>query len=516
MVRSRPNAFSERSVIASSNELASLAGRDIMKMGGNLFDAALAVSAMLCVTQNNLCGLGGDLFALIRDEDGHIVDLNGSGQSSMSVSIDLYESMGLTKIPERGPYAAITVPGIAGAWEEIFRRFATLDISDILDPAIKAAKHGFPLTQNYSESIGRSVPAIGSYAGWSSIFMPGGRVPAAGEVLRQPDLARSLQLLSEEGYRSFYEGSLSDLIISGLDGSGSPIGRDDLHRYRPLIGDPVYTDIDRFRIYETSPNSQGITVIEWTDGLVSHGYDSQSLERAKPEDLFEAMEEAYRMRRNITDPAYMLGHDGSTGIQKTGNLPKHTRGDSGDTTYFSISDSEGRSVSIIQSNYMGFGSGIVPRGTGFVIQNRGSYFTLERKHPNALMPGKRTFHTLAACMIEKDGEFYASLGSMGGDIQPQVQMQIISGILKDNTDPQMIIDRPRWAEPYTIYEDPGAIYVESEDLAGRISGHVGSRKVILREISQEFGTAQITAMTDKGIIVGSADPRGDGVAIPVS
>ncbi|MCY0851725.1 MAG: gamma-glutamyltransferase family protein [Thermoplasma acidophilum] len=514
MFRSRPNAFSQRSVIASSSELASLAGRDILKRGGNIFDAALAVSAMLCVTQNNLCGLGGDLFALIRDENGQIMDLNGSGQASGAVSIDHYESMGLTKIPERGPYAAITVPGIAGSWDEMFRKFASLDIVDILEPAIRTASNGFPVTQNYSDSIARSAPVLGRYRGWSSIFMPNGRIPAAGEILKQPDLAESFRIMSEEGFRSFYDGSLADAIVAGLEGSGSPINGDDLRAYRPLVGEPVFTDLDEFRIYETSPNSQGLTVLEWIRGMEGRGYDSRTLWEAKIEDIFESMEEAYEKRRKITDPRYMqmTRHDPANG--KKEGLPKRNSDDLGDTTYFSISDSEGRSVSIIQSNYMGFGSGIVPNGTGFVLQNRGSYFTLQRDHPNALMPGKRTFHTLAACIVEKERDLYASLGSMGGDIQPQVQMQILMGVLKDNTDPQVIIDRPRWAEPYTIYEDPGTVYVESEDLNQNISRHVPGRKVVLRDASQEFGTAQITALIRGDVVVGAADPRGDGIAIP--
>ncbi|CAC12123.1 gamma-glutamyltransferase related protein [Thermoplasma acidophilum] len=516
MFRSRPNALSQRSVIASSSELASLAGRDILKRGGNIFDAALAVSAMLCVTQNNLCGLGGDLFALIRDENGQIMDLNGSGQASRAVSIDYYESMGLTKIPERGPYAAITVPGIAGSWDEIFRKFATMDIADILEPAIRTASAGFPITQNYSDSIARSAPVIGQYRGWSSIFMPNGSVPVAGEILKQPDLAESFRLMSEEGFRSFYDGSLADIIIAGLEGTGSPLSDRDLRVYRPLIGKPVFTDLDEFRIYETSPNSQGITVIEWIRGMESHGYDSRTMWEAKIEDIFETMEEAYDKRRKITDPSYMniAQHDSANG--KKDGLPKRDHNDIGDTTYFSISDSEGRSVSIIQSNYMGFGSGIVPKGTGFVLQNRGSYFTLQRDHPNALMPGKRTFHTLAACMVEKEHDLYASLGSMGGDIQPQVQMQILMEILKDNTDPQAILDKPRWTEPYTIYEAPGAVYVESEELYRNVSKQISGRKVVLRDVSQEFGTAQITTLIRGDVVVGAADPRGDGIAIPYS
>ncbi|PYB68053.1 hypothetical protein DMB44_06010 [Thermoplasma sp. Kam2015] len=515
MKRSRPNAFSNKAVIASSSELASIAGRDVMKAGGNIFDAALAVSAALCVTQNNLCGLGGDLFALIRDENGEIIDLNGSGQSARAASIEFYESMGMSRIPERGIYAAITVPGIVGSWETIYRRYASLDIHEILKPAIRMAREGFPVTQNYSESITRSATLLGRYSGWSSIFMPGGRSPAPGEIFKQPDLANTLKSLAEDGYGSFYDGRLSETIAAGLIDAGSLIDDQDLKAYSPVLRRPVCTALDDFKIYETSPNSQGITVIHWVENLFQRGYGTESMADVKAIDLMESMYNAYEKRRYITDPTFMKNPNyKDSGIDSFARQ-ENKDPDRGDTTYFSISDGEGRSVSMIQSNYMGFGSGIVPRGTGFVLQNRGTYFSLDKTHPNALMPGKRTFHTLAACIVEKRGDLYASFGSMGGDIQPQVQMQILMNVLRENSDPQAIIDRPRWAEPYTIYEDPGPIYVESTHLAEYLSEYSKTRGIRNKEVSPEFGTAQITTMLPNGVVVGAADPRGDGIAIPV-
>ncbi|MEM0135178.1 MAG: gamma-glutamyltransferase, partial [Thermoplasmatales archaeon] len=190
--------------------------------------------------------------------------------------------------------------------------------------------------------------------------------------------------------------------------------------------------------------------------------------------------------------------------------------DKGDTTYFSITDTDGNSISVIQSNYMGFGSGIVPKGTGIVLQNRGSYFSLDPKHHNSLKPGKRTFHTLCASFIEDESGYAASLGSMGGDIQPQLHIQLMLGLMNNRKDPQSVIDGPRWAFPYTIYEKPNLLIVESDDLLNNIRGIFPPRKVKNIGTSSQLGHAQITARLPNGVTVGGSDPRGDGVSIPVN
>ena len=524
-VRTRPNAFSSKGVVSSSSLQSSLVGARILENGGNVADAAIATSAILCVTQNNLCGLGGDLFALIRMDGKPIIDLNGSGRASRNANIDYFRSKGLENLPARGENAAITVPGIVDAWHNINKNFGTMEFKELLAPAIKIANEGVPVTHHYHESVRATYPSLGAYA-WGDNFTPGGKIPEVGSLFKQRDLAKTLSLIADEGPETYYRGNLSDRIIDGLDGTGVLLDSEDFKQHTSTMGAPLHTRYRGYDIYETSPNSQGATAILWLNlfQLVHEGGNTGSeewLQKALETGLL-----AYSQRNlYITDPAEHPLPDGFCSVgyaEELLNAPDSNtimsgyRTDPGDTTYFNLADGDGNSLSVIQSNYMGFGSGIMPKGTGFVLQNRGAYFSLDPQHHNALKPGKRTFHTLCAAMAEKDGEFQFSAGTMGGDIQPQIHFQMITSLVDAGMDPQLTLDKPRWAFPFTIYEKPGDLKAETK-LYREISEF---RKLPFKvqeveNMSSHFGHAQIVQRNRFGVVTGGSDPRGDGISIGV-
>lgn len=518
-MRTRPNAFSERGVVSSSSIQSSMAGASVLESGGNVVDAAIATSAALCVTQNNMCGLGGDSFILIKINGKPVVNINGSGMAFGSMTIEHFKERGIDRLPQRGKDAVITVPGLVRSWEDLNKRYGTMDEKELLKHAFDYARNGFPVTHNYSESIEGSSKYIGTFENWRSIFMNGGSAPPPGSVFKQKDLANTIGSLMSDGFSSFYEGRLADAIVNGLNDLGVEISSSDLKDHRSTMQVPLETTYNGFNVYETSPNSQAATAILWLNMLEMKGTDPTL------RDILSLGHIAYSQRdRYITDPASALlpanftTKEYAREIAGAGLSPptssSHSE-DGGDTTYFSITDSEGNSISMIQSNYMGFGSGIVPSGTGFVLQNRGSYFSLDPGHHNALEPGKRTFHTLCAAMMEDESGYIASIGSMGGDIQPQLHLQLILGLMKSNDDPQRVIDSPRWAFPYTIYERPSSFVVESEELRARIGKMYPGREVSNIGFSSQLGHAQITARLRNGTVVGGSDPRGDGISIPV-
>lgn len=518
-MRTRPNAFSKRGVVSSSSIQSSLAGARILESGGNIVDAAIATSSTLCVTQNNLCGLGGDTFILLKMNGKSVIDLNGSGRAFRSMTAERFLERGINQLPPRGKDAVLTVPGLVRAWQDIHKKYASMEVKELLKYAYKFARDGFPVTQNYSESISMSSKYLGDFKNWRSIFMKDGAAPSPGELFKQKDLANTFESLISDGLSSFYEGHLADKIVKGLNELDVDISTDDMRKHESTFQEPLRTEYNGYDIYETAPNSQAATVILWFNMLESMGVNPTF------QDVIRTGHLAYSQRdKYITDPAVQQLPQNFTSkefadeISRTASFPAaggKIAGDKGDTTYFSITDSEGNSISVIQSNYMGFGSGIVPLGTGLVLQNRGSYFSLDTRHHNVLKPGKRTFHTLCAGIMEDESGYVASIGSMGGDIQPQLHIQLMLGLMKNKKDPQSVIDSPRWAFPYTIYEKPNTFLVESDEYLSAIKGMFPGRDVKNIGFSSQLGHAQITERFENGIVAGGSDPRGDGLSIPI-
>lgn len=512
-------------LVASSHELASFYGTKVLSEGGNVVDAAITTSAVLCVTQNNLCGLGGDLFALVKYQ-GKIWNLNGSGRASENATIDFYKrDKKLQRIPERGPLAAPTVPGIVHAWGKIHSKFGSFELGKLLLPAINYARNGFPITQNYSNSIRDSSRVLGEYEGWTRIFTPNGQIPEEGFLLKQQDLADTLEQIAKEGTETFYSGSLAERIVRGVADQGGLITEKDLRLHESTWQDPVHTNYRGVDVYETSPNSQAATVLLWLNMLGEYDLQKYPPYSARLlEIMFQTCIKAYEQRaKHIGDFALPEEFTSKEYAKKLLSIPsfrakaRGSKRDLGDTTYFSVGTSDGDCASVIQSNYMGFGSGLVPEGTGFVLHNRGNYFSLDEKHHNSLAPSKRTFHTLCASIGEKSGETAFTLGSMGGDIQPQVQVQLITKILDFEINPQVAVDSPRWIIPFTIYERPSKVYLEPgfENQLRSIGRTAHEMKLTLKwfkSYSSLTGHAQAIKFNNR-YLEGAADPRGDGAAV---
>lgn len=509
-------------LVSSSHELASFWGANALMKGGNVVDAAITTSSVLCVVQNNLCGLGGDLFALMKI-GGRLMELNESGRAAQAATIDYYKSRGLAEIPKRGPLAAPTVPGLVHAWGEL-SRYATMELKELLRPAIKYAEDGFPLTEKYVTSIQEVASVLGPYNGWNEIFMPGGQVPSPGFVLKQRDLARSLKSIAESGTESFYNGELAQKIISGIKEQGGLIDSEDLQNHKATWGAPISTDYRETKIYETSPNSQAATVLLWLNMLEQYDLPKYQLGSEEIDEiLIDTCLKAYEQRsRSIADPAFhplpsnFISKEYAHKVlnSEIGNYMREEKEPAiaGDTTYFAVGDASGNAMSVIQSNFMGFGSGLFPKGTGFGLHNRGSYFSLNPSHHNSLAPGKRTFHTLCASLAERDGKTLFSLGSMGGDIQPQIHVQLMTKILDFGMDLQRAIDSPRWIIPFTIYDSPSHIYFEGEPIQSKTKNAKGLNVARFDKLSSLAGHAQVVFFSENGLH-GAADPRGDGASV---
>ncbi len=522
----RATVVGSRWMVTSSHPAASYAGLKVFEKGGNVVDAALAVSAVLCVVQNNMCGLGGDLFCLLKLK-GKVMGLNGSGRAAELATVENYVKQGLKAIPSRGPLAAVTVPGLADAWNELYTKYATMSIDVLLRDAVRLARKGFAIPRGYANSINAASEHLGQYTNWRKIFLGESTRVAPGHILIQSDLANSLELIASEGPRSLYEGELAKKIASGAEKLGSPIRAEDLAKHRSTWDEPLATEYRGVKVYETAPNSQGAAVLLWLNML------SELTLRGKPWDsaettklLYRTCALAYRERaRSISDPtsfplpsdflskafARSLLTESRDGLQMSPSKP-----DLGDTTYFAVADSEGNCASVIQSNYMGFGSGIVPEGAGIVLHNRGCYFSLDPSHHNSLRPGKRTFHTLCASIGEKEGKTKFVLGSMGGDVQPQIHVQLITKLLDFNMDIQDAIDAPRWVALGTIYDCGQSLLIEKdlENLIPELRA-TGLTFSPIPPRSSITGHAQGIIFGEEGELHAGADPRGDGAALGI-
>ena len=364
-MRTRPNAFSKNGVVSSSSLQSSTVGARVLESGGNIVDAAIATSATLCVTQNNLCSLGGDTFMLLKIDGKPVVNLNGSGRAFESMTIEHFLEKGIKKLPSRGKDSVITVPGLVRAWEDIHKKYGTMEISDLMNYAYKYASEGFPITQNYSNSIESSAKYLSGYENWRSIFLRGNAVPEPGTVFKQKDLAETFADLKSDGLSSFYDGHLADKIVNGLNDLGVEISPDDLRKHKSTFQPPLKTEYRGYTVYETAPNSQAATVILWLNML--------DLKESNPDlrDILETGHMSYLQRdKFIADPDFyplpenFLTKQFASELYKNNKFPSSAErgfGDRGDTTFFSITDTDGNSISVVQSNYLGFGSGIVPR-----------------------------------------------------------------------------------------------------------------------------------------------------------
>jgi gamma-glutamyltranspeptidase/glutathione hydrolase len=520
-------------MVATSQRLATQAGVSILREGGNAADAAVAAAAALNLSEPMSTGLGGDMFALFFDaRTKKISAINGSGRAPAALSIALLRKEGLDPLPPHHAHN-VTVPGACAGWCDLIARHGTLPLSRILEPAIRLAEEGFPVAMH---------SAHGWAGGRSLLKGPGeldltidGRAPREGETFRNPSLARSFRAIGSGGKDAYYKGEIAKAVVEAVRQGGGVMATDDLAAHESTWVEPISTTYRGMRVWECPPNGQGITALialNILEGFDLKGQDPLGTERWHL--LIEAMRLAFADTRwYVADPevskvpvAELLSKDYAARRRKLIHPERASvdvrRGSpvaGSDTVYFCVVDGQGNACSFINSNYMGFGTGIVPRGCGFSLQNRGACFVTDPGHPNALAPRKRPYHTIIPGMLTRsDGSLYAPFGVQGGFMQPQGHVQVVVGIVEDGLAPQACLDRPR----FCIQPVDGAdsrVHLEATIPSSTVGGLRDRGHVLLAGVSgfnrALFGRGQVIRRDPQGTLSGGSDPRADGCAAGV-
>jgi gamma-glutamyltranspeptidase/glutathione hydrolase len=512
-------------MIATPHFLASEAGLDVLLEGGTAMDAAIAANAVLTVLYPDQTSVGGDCFFLVYDpESSAVVGWNGSGPAPLAASRDELLSQGYSGMPRRGPYA-VTVPGTVDAWFAGHGRYGSLEMSRLLEPAIGYARDGFPVSPRLSGAIAAQAEVLPDLPYLRDVMLIDGRVPDAGETLAFPKLARSFELIAESGRDVFYSGSIAEAVAAHMTDLGGWLSADDLAAFRGEWVEPISIDYRGTTVVGFPPNSQGITSLI---GLGLLGMENPSGEFGAADDIhaqIEAKKRAFSVRDfRLGDPRFVdidtdellsrpflksLWSDYDPRSISTGQADR-----AGDTVYLCAVDRDGLAVSLIQSMYQAFGSGIADPETGIILHNRGSYFSLNSDSPNVLEPGKRPLHTLMPAMLLRDGDLLGPVGTQGGDVQAQVHIQLIADLIDYGMEPQEAIDAPRWISGGA--NGPNEVLLEHGLADKAISGLAerGHGVTIIDAWNGGAGHAQmIMRDPDTGELVGGADPRADGLAV---
>ena len=526
-------------MVASSSPQASLFGLQMLSAGGTAADAAVAAAAALQVTMPCQTGLGGDCFVLYYEAaTGTVHALNGSGRSAGRLSLELLARQGLGGALPADHAHNVTVPGAPAAWYDLQRRFGTLPRDQVVAPAAALADEGYPvapLTAALWE--GGAAPLVAAQHG--AVLLKEGRAPRAGEVMRIPTLAASLRAWGEQGAEPFYTGAIAERVAAAVGSAGGVLAMDDLAAHRSAWVEPLAVDYRGARIWECPPNGQGLAVLIALQLLGQFDLEAHTGRHPGAERYHLAIECMRRgfaaAARYVADPehaavpvAELLSADYAAAVARHidrrrasapppgGEQPVAA----GDTVYLCTADAAGNACSFIGSNYMSFGTGIVPQGCGYALQNRGAGFSLEPGHANVLAPGKRPYHTIIpGLMTDPDGGLQAVFGVMGGFMQPQGHVQVVSALVDDGVDPQAALDRPRFqlAAGSAAALPGAAVRLEEglEEVAGELQrrGH----RVLLAtgDARLGFGRGQVIWRTHEGVLWGGSDPRGDGCALGV-
>ncbi|HEY9761280.1 MAG TPA: gamma-glutamyltransferase [Trichocoleus sp.] len=527
----RPVAVSTSGMVVCPHALASQAGVTILQQGGNAVDAAIATNAALGVVYPHMTGLGGDAFWLIYDaKSQRLHGLNGSGRAAQAATLDYYQRQGLSEVPQRGPLAAIMVPGAVDSWWQAHQRFGHLPWEEVLQPAIELAAQGYPVSASQTRWTRADAKELMRYSGPEVPFLPGGKVPESGQIIGNPDLAKTLKLLAKEGREAFYQGAIAHSITTHLASLGGLLTLEDFAQHTSTWVDPITTSYRGYTVCELPPNTQGFALLQMLNLI--EPFNLQSIGHGTA-DYYHLMVEATKLAfadrdRWVSDPAFTeipvqelisKGYCDRRRARINLTLAQSYQPGvvGGDTTYSAFVDSQGNAVSLIQSLYFDFGSAVVPAGTGIVLQNRGNCFRLDPNHPNCLAPGKRSFHTLMPAMVlHPDGTPYLVLGTMGGEGQPQTQLAMLTRVLDFGFDPQTAIDLPRWVWGRTWGNT--SVFL---NLEGRIPLEVGSelRKrghdvKVAPDWTDQMGHAHMILINqESGELHGGCDPRSDGAAL---
>lgn len=525
------NIMAKSGMVASQHYLATIAGVTILQRGGNAVDAAIATNAMLNVTYPAMCGLGGDAFWIIWDSSRRkLFALNGSGRAPYAATRDFFIRKGLTAIPEKG-ILPITVPGAVDSWNQALTRFGTMKLKEILSPAIRYAYDGFPISQKMAQWIKDQSPILENFPPAPDIYFTNGKFLQTGEILVQKALGKTLESIAEKGTDDFYKGKIGSKIATFAREKGGLLSKKDLEDHECDWVEPIATSYRDYAVYGFPPNSQGLTTLLELNIIEGFPLAKMKDDAEAVHLMVEAKKLAFADRdAYITDPEFMevplqkllsksyaAKRRSLIDAERTMGEVPHGRFNSGDTSYLCTVDKDGNAVSLIQSLFYHFGSGVMAGDTGVFLQNRGAYFSLNGEHPNSLEPHKRTMHTLSPLMILKKNNPYLVFGTMGGDGQPQTHLQVLTKIIDFDFSIQDAITAPRWLSGKFLGVKPNsALYVE-DDMPSTVIDGLKKRGHDMRVVergSDMMGHANGILINSKtGILSGAADPRSDGIAL---
>lgn len=513
--------YSKKGMVATGQPMAAQAGLEILQKGGNAIDAAIATAATLTVVEPVANGIGGDSFALVWVKD-KIYGLNSSGKSPKSISMESLAERGITEIPKYG-FVPITVPGAPAGWVELSRRFGRLPLSEVLAPAIKYATEGYVLTPNVAKLWDKAYKTFKAnlkgeeFDNWFKTFAPDGRAPKVGEVWKSLDHAKTLTLIAETNGEAFYKGELADKIDEFSKKHNGYIRKEDLEEFECEWVEPISVNYRGYDVWEIPPNGHGIVALMALNIL--KGYEFK--ERDTVETLhkqFEAMKLAFvdgqkyvaDYNKMSVSVEQLLSEEYASERRKLINdeaiMP--TAGDPtfGGTVYMATADDEGNMVSLIQSNYMGFGSGIVIPGTGIGLHNRGHNFSMDPSSDNCLEASKKPYHTIIPAFLSKDGKAVGPFGVMGGFMQPQGHVQVVMNTIDFHMNPQDTLDayRWQWVGGKTIQVEPNFPNHLALQLARM--GH----DIVPQLDTNLMGRGQIIWRDENGVLCGGTEPRTDG------
>jgi gamma-glutamyltranspeptidase/glutathione hydrolase len=528
---SRSEVIGQNGMVATSHPLATQIGLDILKQGGTAVDAAIAANIALGLMEPTGNGIGGDLFAIVWDaKTKKLHGLNASGPAPKNISIDYFKQQGLTKIPSYGPLP-VTVPGAVDGWVKLHERFGKLKFASLFEPTIEYAIKGFPITETIAYYLDRSQKRFENYPNFNEVWVKNGKMPQKGEIFKNPQLASTLKTIAENGREGFYEGHIAQTMVEFIQSQGGFLSYDDLAGFHSEWTPPVSSNYRGYDVWELPPNGQGIAALQILNILENYDLKTMGLYSSEYIHLFtEAKKIVFADRaKYYADPHFadipvkeLISKSYAKERAKLIDLNNVSATDepgilkSGDTIYLTVADKYGNMVSLIQSNYRGMGSGMMPPGLGFMLQDRGELFSLDKNHRNALLGGKRPFHTIIPAFVTKEGKPFMSFGVMGGATQPQAHAQIIINMIDFGLNLQEAGDAPR-----IVHSGSSQPTDEIMKDGGTLSLETGFGKIIEDELAAKghtikyekgiFGGYQAIMFKD-GVYYGASETRKDGQA----
>tara|TARA_Y100000766_G_scaffold163931_1_gene141039 strand:+ start:73 stop:1758 length:1686 start_codon:yes stop_codon:yes gene_type:complete len=528
---SRSEVIGENGMVATSHPLATQIGLDILKQGGTAVDAAIAANIALGLMEPTGNGIGGDLFAIVWDaKTKKLHGLNASGPAPKNLSIEYFEQQGLKKIPSYGPLP-VTVPGAVDGWVKLHEKFGKLKFASLFEPTIKYAEKGFPVTETIAYYLDRSQKRFEHYPNFNEIWVKNGKMPQKGEIFKNPQLANTLRTIAEKGRAGFYEGKIAKTMADFVQSQGGFLTYDDLARFHSEWTPPVSSNYRGYDVWELPPNGQGIAALQILNILENYDLKKMGLYSSEYIHLFTETKKIvfadrakYYADPNFTDIPVneLISKSYAKERAKLIDLNKASKTDdagilkSGDTIYLTVADKFGNMVSLIQSNYRGMGSGMMPTGLGFMLQDRGELFSLDKNHKNALKGGKRPFHTIIPAFVTKDDEPFMSFGVMGGATQPQAHAQIVINMIDFGLNLQEAGDAPRIVHSGSsqptdeVMLDGGTLSIES-GFGKAIEDELAAKGHAIKYERGIFGGYQ-AIMLKNGVYYGASETRKDGQA----